>query len=228
VSASLSAAVPRPSARLPLRPPSLLPTLPTGSALNAQYMSARAKAIDLGTQRNAYLAKAAEAWKRGDGAAAKRFSKEGQDLNDLMNSENNTAAEKSVPAGGPASGSGLATTNTDAASFLPLARLVRDRLRIVQDAARAREGRTTDPRDRARKGVLCGGALGVILGVASSSGGGLTSAEREEALCDVHLLHGSEAVLVLEQWLLALEAERYTGLGELLAPLLALFGVPGD
>lgn len=58
------------------------------------YMSARARAIDLGTQRNAYLAKAAEAWKRGDGASAKRFSKEGQGLNDRMNGENMAAADK--------------------------------------------------------------------------------------------------------------------------------------
>ena len=55
------------------------------------------------------------------------------------------------------------------------------------------------------------------MGVASSSTPGAaecTSGEREEALLDLHGLHGTEAIAVLESWLVALEGESFLGLGE--------------
>jgi len=55
------------------------------------------------------------------------------------------------------------------------------------------------------------------MGVASSStpgAVGCTSGEREEALLDLHGLHGTEAIGVLESWLVALEGESFLGLGE--------------
>jgi len=76
--------VPRTSQRIKLRPPMLLPTLRTGSSVNEQYMSTRATSIRLGQARNACLARAADAFRRGDGAAAKRFSREGKSLNERM------------------------------------------------------------------------------------------------------------------------------------------------
>jgi len=78
---------PRPSPRLRLRPPSLLPTLATGESINNMYMSYRSRALQLGSARNACLSRAADAWRRGDGAGAKRFSRDGHDLNVKMAAE---------------------------------------------------------------------------------------------------------------------------------------------
>jgi hypothetical protein len=78
---------PRPSPRLKLRAPTLLPTLITGEAVNKLYMTYRSRALQLGGARNACLSRAADAWRRGDGAAAKRFSREGHDLNTKMAAE---------------------------------------------------------------------------------------------------------------------------------------------
>ena len=162
--------VPRPSQRLKLRPPSLLPTLRTGKSANEQYLTARATAIRLGQARNACLARAADAFRRGDGAAAKRFSREGKTLNERMVQESAVAAEM----------------------------LIRDRMQEVQKAVRERDpGWSDDPHDRMERGRECGGGLGVVLGVASATvlgGALLSSGERAECLVDLHTLHGNEGV----------------------------------
>ncbi|PPQ72547.1 hypothetical protein CVT24_004885 [Panaeolus cyanescens] len=200
---------PRPSPRLKLRPPLLLPTLPTGASLNALYMSYRSRALQLGAARNACLSRAADAWRRGDGAAAKRFSREGAELNKRMADEMREAA----------------------------GRLVRERARVAEGVVRARDsGWSDDPRDRSERGRSCAGGLGVVLGVASVSGvreavggaGGYKGAavgagggagkdvmsadERTEAMLDLHGLHANEATDVLEQFLMALERESFYGL----------------
>ncbi|KAG8982751.1 hypothetical protein FRB90_006571 [Tulasnella sp. 427] len=185
-------ATPRPSPRLKLRPPSLLPTLPTGKVVNDLYMSYRAKAIELGGARNVALSRAAEAWKRGDGASAKAFSRQAHELNAKMGKETAEAAEK----------------------------LVKERARISLEAAMARDTSwSDDPVDRSTRGKAAGGGLGVALGVASdrvggigASGGKLTSQERTEVLLDLHGLHSSEGVEVLEEFLLGLEKENFLGL----------------
>ncbi|KAF7370823.1 hypothetical protein MSAN_00715900 [Mycena sanguinolenta] len=116
---------PRASPRLKLRPPSLLPTLPTGEAVQSLYMAYRARALQLGAARNACLSRAADAWRRGDGAAAKRFSREGHELNEKMGKEMAIAAAK----------------------------LVRERARVTEQAVRQREaGWSDDPGDRAARG----------------------------------------------------------------------------
>lgn len=200
---------PRPSPRLKLRPPLLLPTLPTGASLNVLYMSYRSRALQLGAARNACLSRAADAWRRGDGAAAKRFSREGAELNKRM------AEEMKESAG----------------------RLVRERARVAEGVVRARDsGWSDDPRDRSERGRSCAGGLGVVLGVASVTGvreavggaGGYKGAgaggagtgkdvisadERTEAMLDLHGLHANEATDVLEQFLMALERESFYGLG---------------
>lgn len=187
-----SPATPRPSPRLKLRPPSLLPTLPTGKVINDLYMSYRAKAIELGGARNVALSRAAEAWKRGDGASAKAFSRQAHELNAKMGKETAEAAEK----------------------------LVKERARTSLEAVGARDTSwSDDPMDRSTRGKTAGGGLGVCLGVASDriggigvSGGKLTSQERTEVLLDLHGLHSSEGVEVLEEFLLALERENFLGL----------------
>ena len=173
---------PRPSPRIKLRPPVLLPTLPTGESLNSLYMSYRARALQLGSARNACLSRAADAWRRGDGAAAKRFSREGHDLNGKMGIEMAEAAKK----------------------------LVRERAKVAEQAVRNRDASwSDDPGDRSARGKAVGAGLGVCLGVAGvSAGGGAkevkgTQDERTEAMLDLHGLHSNEATEVLEQFLLA-------------------------
>ncbi len=170
--------VPRPSQRIKLRPPMLLPTLRTGSSVNEQYMSTRATSIRLGQARNACLARAADAFRRGDGAAAKRFSREGKSLNERMLNESADAAQA----------------------------LVRERRQEAQKAVRERDPSwSDDPGDRARRGRECAEGLGVIMGVTSArsvlGGEQLSADERTECLLDLHTLHGSEGADILGQFL---------------------------
>lgn len=169
---------PRPSPRLKLRPPTLLPTLPTGAVVNDAYMEARAAALRLGHARNACLARAADAWRRGDGAAAKRFSREANVLNERMTSESADAAAK----------------------------LIKDRRATAQEAIRARSNWSDDPADRAARGKECAGGLGVVMGVASAKaiglgGSMLSPEERTECLLDLHALHANEGAELLEEFL---------------------------
>lgn len=170
---------PRPSPRLKLRPPSLLPTLPTGESINSLYMGYRSRALQLGAARNACLSRAADAWRRGDGAAAKRFSREGHELNGKMGTEMADAA----------------------------AQLVKERAKVAEQAAKARDAAwSNDPGDRTSRGKLCGGGLGVCLGIASTDISGnekSTPEERTEAALDLHGLHANEATEVLEKFLLS-------------------------
>lgn len=171
---------PRPSPRIKLRPPSLLPTLPTGDAVNTLYMAYRSRALQLGAARNACLSRAADAWRRGDGAAAKRFSREGHDLNVKMNLEANEAA----------------------------ANLVSERVKLAEATVRSRDAYwSDDPGDRSARGKACGGGFGVCLGIASKNhvgneGAKLTPEERTEAALDLHGLHSNEACDVLENFLM--------------------------
>ncbi|KIR63819.1 hypothetical protein I314_03225 [Cryptococcus bacillisporus CA1873] len=185
-------ALPRPSMRIKLRPPTLLPTLKTGTAANDQYLASRSTSIRLGHARNACLARAADAFRRGDGAAAKRFSREGKALNQRMLNEAAEAAQG----------------------------LVKERQAEAMEAVKERPaGWSDDPADRSQRGKTCAGGLGVILGVASTSrlppnanASSLSSEERTEALLDLHTLHGNEAVDILGQFLAELERERFRGL----------------
>ncbi len=170
---------PKPSPRLKLRPPTLLPTLPTGEAVNNLYMAYRSRAHQLASDRNRCLTRAAEAWKRGDGALAKRFSREGHDLNARMSAEMGQAASK----------------------------LVRERAKLAEQVVREREANWSDDYgDRAARGKTCGAGLGVCLGIASqvvSDGKKLSPEERTEAMLDLHGLHSTEATEVVEEFLLA-------------------------
>ena len=171
-------AVPRPSQRLKLRPPTLLPTLRTGTGANEQYMSNRATAIRLGHARNACLARAADAFRRGDGAAAKRFSREGKALNERMLNEAAEVAQS----------------------------LVRERRQDAQRAIRGRDTNwSDDPKDKSERGRECAGGLGVIMGIASKrnvvGGERLSPEERTECLLDLHTLHGTEGADILGYFL---------------------------
>lgn len=176
--------VARASPRLKLRPPTLLPTLSTGAALNEMYLAYRARAIKLGGERHACLSRAAEAWRRGDGAAAKQFSLQGAELNAKMGKESAEA----------------------------VARLMRERSRLSVDAVRNRDTAwSDDPRDRSERGKLVGGSLGVCLGVAPKSvDAKATPEERMEGVLDLHGLHATEATEVLETFLLSVSRPPLT------------------
>lgn len=181
-----SIVAPKPSPRIKLRSPALLPTLPTGESINALYMSYRSRALQLGAARNACLSRAADAWRRGDGAAAKRFSREGHDLNAKMGNEMTMAANK----------------------------LVRERAKVAEQAVKSRDlGWSDDAGDRTARGRSCGGGLGVCLGIAGTTTGGdskLTSEERTESMLDLHGLHSNEATDVLEEFLLAVSTSCHS------------------
>lgn len=170
---------PKPSPRIKLRPPTLLPTLATGESVNSLYMAYRSRAHQLGSTRNACLARAADAWKKGDGAAAKRLSREGHELNAKMSAEMAQAAS----------------------------RLVRERAKLAEQAVRTRDSLWSDDYgDRSAKGRLVGAGLGVCLGIASQTVGDgkkLTPEERTEVMLDLHGLHAAEASEVVEEFLLA-------------------------
>jgi hypothetical protein len=171
---------PKPSPRLKLRAPTLLPSLPISDTASGLYVAYRSRALQLGAARNACLSRAADAWRRGDGSAAKRFSREGHDLNAKM------SAELTMSAG----------------------TVVRERTNLIEQAVKARDsGWSDDPGDHSARGRACGNGLGIILGIARRDVSGeqrdLKSEERTESVMDLHGIHAAEATEILEEFLLA-------------------------
>ncbi|GAA6028586.1 hypothetical protein JCM8097_007295 [Rhodosporidiobolus ruineniae] len=181
---------PRKSARINLRPPALLPTLPTGQSLAALYIRYRQNFLELGANRNKCLAKAAECWKRGDGAGARKWSREAQDWSRQVAIEGRDAA----------------------------LRIVEERKRVLKEAIdrnEQRAGTADDVPDRKARGHERGG--GICLGVVSpavlpSEGHPLTEDERTEVALDLHALHTDEAISFMGDFLLKLEAQQFRGL----------------
>jgi len=96
-------------------------------------------------------------------------------------------------------------------------KLVRERAKVAMDAVRNRDASwSDDPGDRVSRGRVCGGGLGVCLGIASKKAGmnmeRTTPEERTEVMLDLHGLHSNEATEVLEEYLMALEKEHFLGL----------------
>ncbi|KAH8928911.1 hypothetical protein BT69DRAFT_1292930 [Atractiella rhizophila] len=179
---------PRPSPRVNLRPPQLLPTLKTGADLQNLYAHYRENFLQLGTMRNKLLAKAAEAWRKGDGAAARKFSREANEVN----------------------------RNVSLAGRQAAARILDERRRCLKEAVAAqvwKPSQVDEKPDRAQRARDVGGGLGVILGVVAQrpDGAQLTADERTEAAIDLHGLHPDEAIEFLEKFLSALESEQFMG-----------------
>jgi hypothetical protein len=171
---------PKPSPRLRLRPPSLLPSLPVGESVNNLYVAYRSRAIQLGAARNACLSRAADAWRRGDGSAAKRFSREGHDLNAKMSAELTQSAGT----------------------------VIRERAKLIEQVVKGHDDAwSDDSSDHSARGLVCGNGLGVILGIARRDVSGeqrdLTQDERTECMLDLHGIHAAEATEILEEFLLA-------------------------
>lgn len=180
----------RRSARITLRPPALLPTLPTGPALAALYVKYRSSFLELGANRNKCLARAAECWKRGDGAGARKFSREAQDWSKQVAIEGRDSAAK----------------------------IVEERKRVLKEAIVNNDGRTgtaDDAPDRKVRGKEMGG--GICLGVVAQSylprgERHLTADERTEVALDLHALHTDEAISFMGDFLLKLEQAAFAGL----------------
>lgn len=178
---------PRQSARLPLRPPTLLPTISTGAAVSAMYGIYRQQFFEYGNARNKCLVKAAACYRSGDGAGAKRWSREAQDWNRQIAEEGIAAAEK----------------------------IVTERRQELKNAVLSgnRPGQADEAVDRQYRGQECGAGLGICLGVAAAGealgpeGARLSAAERTEVALDLHGLHPGEGVEILERFLMGITSE---------------------
>ncbi|KIS67514.1 uncharacterized protein UMAG_04609 [Mycosarcoma maydis] len=194
-------AAPRPSARLPLRPSALLPTLLTGSSAAETYQTHRGDALSLAEQRNKLLVRASEAYRKGDVASAKKFSKEASSLNNQYENESRTAAHAIVK---------------------ERMRELRSRLNDPNLSGSNASSQSNEAGARRLRGKLVGNGLGLCLGVVrpgalqgsqtSSITANLSVEERTECLLDLHGLLSKEAVELTEEFLLGLEAEGIQGL----------------
>ena len=182
----------RPSSRTILRPPTQLPlaslaNLPTTENTSSKtYQMYRERPVQLSAARNACLARAADAWRRGDVQLAKRFTREGHELNAKMRSEGREGGRKVVLEwvegfreeldGAPASSAHKNTTSP------------------VSDG------------DGWERGETVAHGLGVCLGHAP---GGVV-----EVYVDLRGLFVDEGIELLEEYLMVLERDGFTGLGE--------------
>ncbi|UTT90723.1 hypothetical protein NDA17_006875 [Ustilago hordei] len=194
-----AAATSRTSARIPLRPSALLPTLLTGSSAASTYQTHRADVLSLAEQRNKLLARASEAYRKGDVASASKFSKEASSLNHRYEDESRTAAHAIVKD-----------------------RLVELRARLNDPFASGSNAaaQSTEAGTRNLRGKVVGNGLGLCLGAVrrgalQGNSANLSVDERTECLLDLHGLHAKEAVELTEKFLLGLEAEAIQGLAYL-------------
>ena len=92
----------RPSPRIIHRPPTQLPlaslaSLPTTENMSSKaYQAYRERPTQLSAARNACLVRAADAWRCGDVQLAKRFTREGHELNAKMRSEGREGGRRAV------------------------------------------------------------------------------------------------------------------------------------
>lgn len=151
----------RQSPRVTLKPPVLLPTLATGSKMSESYAQYRERFLELGAARASCLSKAAESWKRGDGAGAKMWSREAQ----------NHDVER-------------LTAGREASQLI-----MEERKRLLKEAVTTelnRDGRVDPIADRSAKGKEAGAGLGIVLGITSREGSSqMTPEERCEVAIDL-------------------------------------------
>ena len=176
---------PRAASRIALRAPTLLPTLSVGRGAASNYMSHRGAALQLSEHRNRALAKASEAWKRGDGAGARKWSQEAASLNARLAEESKVAADAMIRERHADLRDRLLNTGSDGGGWGSGA--------AVSD----------EPGARGLRGKLVGSGLGVCLGVARKEnlpgGSKLDMEERVECLLDLHgLVRKMRAIVPLE------------------------------
>ncbi|KAI3484892.1 hypothetical protein L1887_51946 [Cichorium endivia] len=169
-----------------------------GSA-SETYLAHRGDVLSLAEQRNKLLARASEAYRKGDVASASKYSKEASTLNQQYESESRTAAHAIVKE-----------------------RLGELRSRLNDpNLSGSNSAQSTEAGARSLRGKVVGNGLGVCLGVLRPGAlqGSITASlsmdERTECLLDLHGLHAKEAVELTEEFLLGLEAEGIQGLAYL-------------
>ncbi|KAN0062539.1 hypothetical protein ACQY0O_005071 [Thecaphora frezii] len=195
----------RGSARIALRAPLLLPTIATGKQAAQSYAAHRGDSLALAEQRNKLLARASDAFRRGDFASAKKWSREASQMNEKFQEESRGAAREILRERMKA----LRTRLTDP----------------IEAGASVTANQSDEPGARGMKGKLVGNGLGVCLGVVktsalqasmpSSMASNLSADERTECFLDLHGLHSQEAVEVVEEFVLGLERENIQGLAYL-------------
>lgn len=185
------------SGRISLRPPLLLPTLNTGKSAAQTYANYREQSLALTEKRNKCLARAAEAYKAGNGAEARKWSHEGQTINQSIQEESKSLARTMLRGRHDEIRSRLANESTQTG---------------LVDASIDERG------SRGLRGKSMGAELGVCLGVVPNRGiagvnvANLSMEERMDVLMDCHLLHASEAIDLIEEFLMGLENEQFRGL----------------
>ncbi|PWN37345.1 uncharacterized protein FA14DRAFT_13287 [Meira miltonrushii] len=188
------------SGRIPLRPPLLLPTLNTGRSAAQTYATYREQSLALTERRNKCLARAAEAYKAGNGAEARKWSHEGQTINQSIQEESKSLARTMLRGRHDEIRARLANENTQTG---------------LVDASTDERG------SRGLRGKPMGAELGICLGVVPNRGiagvnvANLSMEERMDVLMDCHLLHASEAIDLIEEFLMGLEHEQFRGLAYL-------------
>ena len=182
----------RPSFRIILRPPTQLPltsltNLPTTENADSKtYQTYRERPTQLSAARNACLARAADAWRRGDVQLAKRFTREGHELNSKMRSEAREGGRKAVLEWVEGFREELDATSA-----------ANDHQKVSSPIGSA---------DGWERGEAVANGLAVCLGHAP--GGDV------EVYVDLRGMFVDEGVELLEEYLMVLERDRFTGLGE--------------
>ncbi|KAF4621822.1 hypothetical protein D9613_012162 [Agrocybe pediades] len=153
-------------------------------------MSYRSRALHLGSMRNTCLSR------RGDGASAKRFSKEGQAMNETMREAVAGLVQDRVKVAEGAVRGWDAGWSDDSGDRGTRRRVMGAGLGVCQGVV---------GRSRLSSAATSSGSLPFFVPALGTSGGGteLTQEERTEAMVDLHGLHSNEATEVLEKFLLA-------------------------
>jgi hypothetical protein len=174
-------------------------TIATNSKL---YQAYRDRPAQLSAARNACLARAADAWRRGDVQLAKRFTREGHELNAKMRAEGREGARGVVRA---------------------WVEGMREELEGAGASASAGEGKkvgSDGDGDAWARGEVVGGGLGVCLGRALGG--------EAEAYLDLRGLFADEGVELLDEYLMVLERDGFTGLGECAGRFIMVCGWEAD
>ncbi|EPQ31160.1 uncharacterized protein PFL1_01348 [Pseudozyma flocculosa PF-1] len=169
------------------------------------YATHRGDSLALAEQRNKLLARASDAFRRGDFAAAKKWSREAAEMNERFQDQSRGAARDILRERMNA----LRTRLTDP----------------VEAGPSVTANQSDEPGARGMRGKVVGNGLGVCLGVVkpaalqasmpSAMASHLSVDERTECFLDLHGLHSQEAVELVEEFLLGLESEGLQGLAYL-------------
>lgn len=169
--------------QLPLASLASLPK--TENTSSKTYQAYRERPTQLSAARNACLARAADAWRRGDVQLAKRFTREGHELNAKMRSEGREGGRRLV---------------------LEWVEGFREEFDAVAGNDHRKASSPISDTGGWERGEAVANGLGVCLGQALD--GDL------EVYIDLRGLFVDEGMELLEEYLMILERDGFAGLGE--------------